>query len=169
MQSGRSSAAGAKGRKPAWPLREIIGHLLCLPGRIPWRLIPKVQPPNSTVFGYLCRWRDASVFTRINHCLVMADRERTGRQASQNAPVLDSQSVKTTEGGCRHGYAAGEEILMQGRKERDSVAKKIDAVKRLIDAKTSHETARRLGLGCSTDYGEMRQLGISRPCVESMQ
>lgn len=63
------------------------------------------------MFGYLCRWRDAGVFTRINHCLVTADREQTGRQASPNAAVL---SVKTTESGGPHGNDAGKEILLQG-------------------------------------------------------
>jgi hypothetical protein len=33
----------------------------------------------------------------INHALVMADRERVGRDASPSAAIIDSQSVKTTE------------------------------------------------------------------------
>jgi hypothetical protein len=39
--------------------------------------------------------------------LVMADRERVGREASPTAAVLDSQSVKTTESGGPRGYDAG--------------------------------------------------------------
>ncbi len=111
MQSGRASAAGAKGRKPA--LAAARDHrapsMFCeaeYPGVSSRRL-----PPKSTVFGYLCPWRDAGVFTRINHCLVTADREQTGRQASPNAAVL---SVKTTESGGPHGNDAGKEILLQG-------------------------------------------------------
>ncbi len=37
--------------------------------------------------------------------LVMADRERVGREASPSAVVLDSQSVKTTESGRPRGGA----------------------------------------------------------------
>jgi hypothetical protein len=37
----------------------------------------------------------------INHALVMADRERVGRDASPSAATIDSQSVKTTEAGGR--------------------------------------------------------------------
>jgi transposase len=65
-----------------------------LRGGIPWRLIPKDLPVKSTVFGYFCRWRDTRVFTRINHRLVIMDRERTRRDASPSAAVPDSQSVK---------------------------------------------------------------------------
>jgi len=36
---------------------------------------------------------------KINHALVMLDRERVGRQASPTAAIIDSQSVKTTEAG----------------------------------------------------------------------
>src|SRR3982074_1829999 len=44
-------------------------------------------------------WRDACLFEKINHALVIADRERIGRQASPSATIIDSQSVKTTEAG----------------------------------------------------------------------
>src|SRR3954447_10425767 len=36
---------------------------------------PQGPAPRSTAFGYFSRWRDTGLFARINHHLVMADRE----------------------------------------------------------------------------------------------
>ena len=116
----RAAAAGAGAMWPAaalWRMREILnGIFYVLRGGIAWRLLPKDLPPKSTVFGYFSRWRDAGVFRRINHHLVMADRERVGREASPVAAVLDSQSVKTTESGGPRGYDAGKKV--KGRKRQ---------------------------------------------------
>src|SRR4051794_41462942 len=94
------------GRPPVWTTREILNAIFSvLRGGIAWRLIPKDLPPRSTAYGYFSRWRDAGLFARINHHLVMA--ERVGREASPTAAVLDSQSIKTTESGGPPRHHAG--------------------------------------------------------------
>jgi transposase len=107
----------ARGRPWRWPAREILNAIFyVLRGGIAWRLLPSDLPPKSTVFRWFSLWRDTGVFETINHLLVMADRERVGREASPTAAVLDSQSVKTTESGGPRGYDAGKKV--KGRKRQ---------------------------------------------------
>ena len=62
-----------------------------------WRLLPHDLPPWQTVYYYLRRWQREGVWTHVHHALVMADRERVGREASPSAAILDSQSVRTAD------------------------------------------------------------------------
>ncbi|MGH6830624.1 MAG: IS5 family transposase [Methylocella sp.] len=104
-----------RGRPWGWPPREIVNAIFyVMRSGCPWRLLPADLPPWSTVYRWFMIWRDACVFEKINHALVMMDRERVGREASPTAAIVDSQSVKTTEAGGPRGYDAGKKI--NGRK-----------------------------------------------------
>jgi transposase len=90
----------ATGRPREWPMREIInGIFYVMRAGCSWRLLPNDLPPWGTIYRWFAVWRDDGRFERINHALVMADRERVGRDASPSAAIIDSQSVKTTEAG----------------------------------------------------------------------
>ena len=73
----------ATGRPREWPMREIInGIFYVMRAGCPWRLLPNDLPPWGTIYRWFAAWRDDGCFERINHALVMADRERVGRDAS---------------------------------------------------------------------------------------
>lgn len=72
-------------------MREIVNAIFyILHGGVAWSLLPRECPPKSTVFHWFCFFRDTCLFEKINHALVIADRERVGRAASPSAAIIDS-------------------------------------------------------------------------------
>ncbi len=68
-----------------------------------WRMLPTNFPPWQTVYGYFWRWKRSGLWEEMNEILVKQVRKKAGRSPQPSAAVMDSQSVKTSEGGEARG------------------------------------------------------------------
>ncbi len=106
----------ATGRPREWPMREIInGIFYVMRAGCPWRLLPNDLPPWETIYRWFAAWRDDGRFERINHALVMADRERVGRDASPSAAIIDARASRPPR-------PPGRAVTMRARKSTGASA-----------------------------------------------
>jgi len=92
------------GRPRKWEMWQIINAILYVVRTgCQWRMLPKDFAPWSTVYGYFWRWKRQGVWVQINEMLVKTVRVQAGRKAQPSAAIIDSQSVKTSEGGEERG------------------------------------------------------------------
>jgi len=103
------------GRPRKWTLRQILDAIVyTVRTGCAWRLLPNDMPPWQTVYGYFSRWREAGLWEHLNAALVEAVRQQEGREAQPSATIIDSQSVKTAEGGEARGVDVHKQV--SGRK-----------------------------------------------------
>ena len=92
------------GRPRTWEYWQIIDAILYVNRTgCQWRMLPKDLPPWQTVYGYYWRWNQSELWERINAVLVRQVRQSEGRDSQPSAAIIDSQSVKTSEGGEERG------------------------------------------------------------------
>jgi putative transposase len=78
-------------------------HLLRDTHQLPVAHAAHQPAPWHTVYGYFRRWLKAGVWVKVNAALVRQVRTQAGREPEPSTAVMDSQSVKTSEGGEARG------------------------------------------------------------------
>jgi putative transposase len=108
-----------RGRRPICRRRIINAILYIVRTGCQWRMLPADFPNWSTVYGIFWQWRNDGIWPRLHDALREKTRRRAGKKATPTVAIIDSQSVRTAEGGEQRGYDAGKKI--PGRKRHLAV------------------------------------------------
>ena len=84
-----------------------------------WRMLPKNFPNWSTVYGVFWQWRNQGTWQKIHDALRAKTRRAAGKKSTPTVAIVDSQSIRTAEGGEERGYDAAKKIT--GRKRHLAV------------------------------------------------
>ena len=84
-----------------------------------WRQLPSDFPNWSTVYGVFRGWRLKGVWEKVHTALREKVRRAEGKKSTPTVAIVDSQSIRTAEGGEQRGYDAGKKIT--GRKRHLAV------------------------------------------------
>lgn len=108
-----------RGRKPIYRRFVINAILYVARTGCQWRMLPKHFPNWCTVYGIFWRWRNDGTWQKIHDSLREKVRRSVGKKSTPTAAIIDSQSIRTAEGGRQRGYDAGKKIT--GRKRHIAV------------------------------------------------
>lgn len=108
-----------RGRRPIDRRRIINAILYLVRTGCQWRMLPGDFPNWNTVYGIFWRWRKDGTWQRIHDRLREKVRRAAGKKSTPTAAIVDSQSIRTAEGGEERGYDAGKKIT--GRKRHLAV------------------------------------------------
>ena len=108
-----------RGRRPI--CRRLILNAIMYVNRTgcQWRALPHDFPKWKTVYTIFWRWRRDGVWQRIHEALCRHVRKQSGKKPTPSVAIVDSQSIRTAEGGEERGYDAGKKIT--GRKRHLAV------------------------------------------------
>jgi putative transposase len=66
------------------------------------------------VYTVFWRWRKSGIWSQIHEALCRQVRRQSGKKSTPSTVIMDSQSIRTAEGGSQRGYDAGKKVT--GRK-----------------------------------------------------
>ena len=108
-----------RGRRPIDRRRVVNAALYVVRTGCQWRMLPKDFPNWNTVYGVFRQWRNDGTWRRIHDALREKVRRAAGKKATPTVAIVDSQSIRTAEGGDERGYDSAKKVT--GRKRHLAV------------------------------------------------
>ena len=84
-----------------------------------WRMLPKDFPKWKTVYNIFWTWRNDGTWQKIHDALRAKVRRAAGKKRAPTVAIIDSQSIRTAEGGEKRGYDSAKKLT--GRKRHIAV------------------------------------------------